>query len=481
SFNPQLATLEDFKSWGLHSAGEMLEASGGVGTVGAFLEVLEGEGGDFVPVPIISGRAPPGGPLAHEVVEFFESRLVGGLRAALPLDGVLLSLHGACASERIDDVEGHLLARVREVVGRAAPVVAALDHHANITERMMASADGLVGHRTQPHDQADTGRAAARLLVACVRREIRPATAWHKIPMVTHQEQFLTSGGPMKVWFDRAREFERRPGVVSVSTFPMQPWLDVAEAGWSTVVITDGDPALAGRLSAELADLAWSMREEFWVMTSVPVEEAVRRAETARRGVVVLSDTGDSVLGGSAGDNMTIAREMLRQGVRSTALVPVIDPEVARRAVEAGVGGEIRVAVGGKVDRVFSEPLQVTARVAAVSGGHVEMEWVGQASCEMGRTALLEVGAIRLLVSELRGVGGTHPAVYRALGVEPAEAKMVVVKTASNWHAFAGMMSEVIRVDSPGFTQSHLDRFEWVRAPRPLYGLDDVREWRAAR
>ena len=479
TFSPLLSGLEDFKSWGLYDADHMFEALRGVGTIGAFLEALEADRADVIPVPIIAGRAPPGGALGAEVLDYFEPRLVDGLAAALPLDGVLLSLHGACASENVDDVDGHLLSRAREVVGSEVPIVAALDHHANITAQMVSEADGLVGHRTQPHVHVDTGQAAAELLLAYVKREVRPTVAWHKVPMVTHQEQFLTSGGPMKVWFDRAREFETRPGVVSVSTFPMQPWLDVAEAGWSTVVITDNDLPLAGRLSAELADLAWSMREEFWVLASVPVEEAVQRAESAERGLVVLSDTGDSVVGGSPGDSTSILSEMVRQRVTSTALVPVTDPEVVAAAVAAGTGGEITVAVGGKVDNVFSEPVEVKARVAGITDGHVEMDWLGLASCEMGRTVLLEAGSIKLLVSERRGVGGTHPAVYRPFGIDPAEAKMVVVKTASNWHAYAEMMSEVIRVDSPGFTQSHLERFEWVRAPRPLYGLDELPDWKA--
>jgi microcystin degradation protein MlrC len=35
--------------------------------------------------------------------------------------------------------------------------VLGLDHHANITRRMVAHCDAIVGHRTQPHDPFDTG------------------------------------------------------------------------------------------------------------------------------------------------------------------------------------------------------------------------------------------------------------------------------------------------------------------------------------
>src|SRR5690606_30442646 len=163
----------------------------------------------------------------------------------------------------------------------------------------------------------DTGYHAAKLLFARLQGRVRPTMAWHKIPMITHQEQFLTSQGPMKRWFDRARAMEQQPGVLSVSPFPMQPWLDVPEGGWPTVVITDNDPALAQRLSAELAQMAWDMRDDFWVYASIPPAEAVRRAESAANGLVVLSDHGDSVFGGATGDSTVILREMVTQQIQS--------------------------------------------------------------------------------------------------------------------------------------------------------------------
>ncbi len=149
---------------------------------------------------------------------------------------------------------------------------------------MMQHMNGLVGHRTQPHLPFDTGKRAAQMLFATVRGDVKPTMGWRKIPLITHQEQFLTSKGPMKRWFDRAREMETMPGVLAASPFPMQPWLDVPEGGWTAVVTTDNDPALAQRLADELADMAWAMRDEFLVTESIPAADAVRRAEQAERG-----------------------------------------------------------------------------------------------------------------------------------------------------------------------------------------------------
>jgi microcystin degradation protein MlrC len=215
------------------------------------------------------------------------------------------------------------------------PIVLSLDHHANITHQMMTHATAIVGHRTQPHDIYDTGRLAGDMLVRILRDKVKPAMAWRKLRLVTHQEQFLTSKGPMKVWFDRARAMEAAdPRVLHVGNYPMQPWLDVAEGGWATLVVTDGDRALAERLAEESAELAWSMRAEF--MRKDAVGTADRIVDRAAKGVVVLSDTGDTVFGGTAGDSNLILEAILRLGIRSRALMPLIEPRTVAALVAAG-------------------------------------------------------------------------------------------------------------------------------------------------
>jgi microcystin degradation protein MlrC len=479
SFTPLYTTVDVYREYGLYEGEEILEKLRGVGPVGGFLAAVEEEAIDLVPLPIIRGWAGAHGPLTAETVRFFEEKIVTGLKQALPLDGVFLSLHGAAASEEVPSVEGHLAAAARRVVGPDVPIVAPFDHHANITQSMIDALDGLVGHRTQPHDPFDTGKLAAKQLFAIIRREISPAIGWFKIPIITHQEQFLTSGGPMKAWFDLAREIEGRPGVVSASNFPMQPWLDVAEGGWAAVVITDNDLPMAQELAADLANQAWELREQFLQMDSIPPEAAIRRAVEAEKGLVVLSDTGDSVFGGSTGDSTCLLEEMLRQQIAATALVPMVDPQVVEQAIQAGEGSEITARVGGKFATAFSQPVEVTARVAKIGGGRLHAHLINLESFDVGRAVLLEVGAIKLVVSEERGIGGNHPVFYRHFGIEPAEAKMVVLKTASNWQFYSDMTNEVIRADTPGPTQSRLEQFDWVNLPRPIYPLDDLTEWEA--
>lgn len=472
SFTPTPTTIDTFRSFGLYEGDDILHKMRTFGPIGGFLAAAEEEGVRYTPLPVIQAWGGAHGALTADTLLFLEEKLVSGLQRVLPVDGFFFSQHGAAAAENEPDVEGYLLAAARRVLGPDIPIVSPLDHHGNVTQRMIDLLDGLVAHRTQPHLPFGTGKLAAHQLFAILRGDLKPTLAWRKIPMLAHQEQFLTSGGPMKEWFDRARAYESQPGVVSVSPFPMQPWLDVPEGGWATVVITNHDQALAERLADEHARMVWEMRDQFWVYASVPVEQAVQQAIATERGLVILSDTGDSVFGGAPGDSTQILRELLRQKVTQSTLLPIVDPEVVEIAINAGVGSQISVELGGKLATAFHQPVGVTATVAAIGGGRIEAEVVGMDSFDMGRAVLLEVGAIQIVVSEHEGIGGNHPIVYRHFGIEPATAKMVVMKTASNFQYYADMSSAIIRVDTPGPTMSHLEQFEWQQVPRPIYPLD---------
>ena len=478
SFSPTPTTLETFKQYGLYEGEEILTKSRGVGPIGGFLEVAAEQEVDWIPVPLIRGWAGASGVITAETLKFFEDKLLTGLCTAGAVDAFYFDLHGAGQAENVPDSEGHLLERIRTHLGNEIPIVISLDHHANLTQQMLNCVNALVADRTQPHQPFETGQLAAKMLFAMMRGELKPTIAWRKIPMIAHQEQFLTTvAGPMREWFDLARHMETQPGVEAASTFPMQPWLDVPEGGWATAVVTNNDPDLANQLVAELAEAVWERRERLWKLDSISPIDAVRRAVEADRGLVVLSDTGDSVFGGATGDSTVLLREMLNQQVKQPALVPMVDPKVVQQAIAAGVGNELSTDIGGKQDTRFSRPVKITARVGALSGGRIRANVGGLESFDMGRTALLEVGSIRIVASEARGIGGNHPIVYRHFGIEPANAKMVVLKTASNWQYYTDMTSEVIRANTPGMTMSNLHEFDWVNLPRPIYPLDDLADW----
>ena len=476
-FNPVPTTLEDFAAFGIHEGAEVIAKGRGIGQVGGHIDTMERSAAMAETVPILRAWSCAGGRITREAFDFFRDKVRAGLAACGPLDGLDLQLHGACAAEGIDDVEGEIVALCRQILPDV-PIVLGLDHHANVTQAMVTNSTAIVGHRTQPHDLFDTGQIGAALLLRIITEGLQPVTAWRKLPLVSHQEQFLTAQGPMKRWFDRARAMEADKRVLQASCYPMQPWLDFPDGGWAAVVVTDGDRALAARLADELADLAWSMRDDFQAREAIAVDDAVRMADQAPRGVVVLSDTGDTVFGGAAGDSNVLLEAMLRLGIKGPALVPLISPTAVATLEAAGEGATATLPLGGEQSFWFA-PLTVTGTVRKLADGRIMLDDGRHGEVDMGRTAVFEVGPVTLLISTLRGVAANVPDVYRAFGIEPTDYKIAVLKTASNFQFFAPIASQVIRADTTGPGQSDVHGLPWKRLGRPIYPLDGVTDWRS--
>ena len=213
SFSPVATTVDTFKLYGLYEGQTVLEKIKGVGAIGGFVAAANELGVEWTPLPLLRATAGASGIITADTLTYFEEKLVTSLEAVQPIDAFFFSLHGAGQAANVPDSEGHLLAVSRRILGDDIPIITALDHHANLTQLMVDCADGLVAHRTQPHEPFDTGKASAQMLFALLQGAIKPTVAWQKIPLITHQEQFLTSKGPMKAWFDLAREMEQRSGM----------------------------------------------------------------------------------------------------------------------------------------------------------------------------------------------------------------------------------------------------------------------------
>lgn len=480
SFSATTTTLDTFRQFGLYEGRDVLTSGMQSGPLAGLASVCAEYQFEWTAVPLIRGWAGASGVIAEETHEYFVNKIRDGLVAAGEVDAVFLDLHGAAQAEHLDDCEGDVLAVCRSVVGDEVPIVVALDHHANVTQLMCEHATAIVAHRTQPHDPFDTGVQAGRLLVRQLRGEIEPVMAFRKVPMLTHQEQFLTApAGPMRDWFEKARQFETEAAVLSVSPCPMQPWLDITEAGWSVIVVTDSDQRRAESIADEMATFAWEHRHRFMVQESLAADVAVKEALQTEQ-FVVLSDTGDSVFGGAPGDSTILLRELLqaecqRDGSDDRAcLVPIVDPEVVAIAFEAGEGAHLKVQVGGKIDDVFSQPVELECDVVRLGGGVIEVEVIGNASFNAGRAALLQAGRVLLAVTETEGIGGNHPVCYEQFGVDVSQAKLAVLKTASNFQYFARFDPLVIRADTDGMTMSDVVRLPWKKLARPIYPLDET-------
>jgi microcystin degradation protein MlrC len=337
---------------------------------------------------------------------------------------VLLSLHGAMAADSEDDPEGDLLTRVRALVGPGVPVISTHDPHANVTRKMVAQATALFPYHTIPHtDHFQAAERAAALLLRLLREPLPTAAALVKLPMIAPADHHNTAEEPMRPLFELARRYEQQPGVLSAGLFPVQPWLDIAELGWSALVISAGDAELARRLAQELARRAWDARERFVTLEQYTVEEALEAAERVPGQPVVVSDQADNTGGGAPGDSTALLSVALRRPTPRPIYLTVTDPETVRQAVAAGPGATITAEVGGKIDRRYHRPVPLTARVATLTDGVFTMTgatWHGQ-KVNMGRTAVLEVDGIFIVTTE-RHAWTLDPELYRSVGLVPERA-----------------------------------------------------------
>jgi microcystin degradation protein MlrC len=440
--------------------------------VGGFIHSADTEG--YEPVPLVMAWATPSGPVTDDVFEEITAAIIEGVRREKP-DGLLLALHGAMVAESFPDADGEIVIRLQKAMGKSFAIAVTLDLHGNLSRRLLWAARIAVAYRTCPHvDQFECGQRAARLLVRTIRGEITPFIAVAKPHLMVNIMTHNTAAEPLRWFMQQARDLERQPGILAASLLPGFAYADVEQMGPSVVVVADHDLELAMHESEVLGDALWDARDQF-VVNLPDTETAVTQALKAELLPVVLVDTGDNVGGGSAGDGTIILRELLRQGA-TDSVVCLYAPEEVARCVAAGVANDVSLTVGGNVDRLHGEPLDVTGRVRLLHDGtyiEPEVRHGGRRVNHMGTTALVEMPRRNLLVlNTLR-----HPPFslgqLTCLGIDPRRQRILVVKAAIAYKAaYLPVAGTIIEVDTPGLTAVNPRRFNYQHIRRPMFPLD---------
>lgn len=464
--------LDWFVRYDLRRDGEILAMEGGA--VGGMLEVLREAGAQAV--PLLYASTCPGGYLTAACYDQLKDELLQRLAAALPVDGVLLPLHGSAVAEQTGDLEGDLISAVRQVVGPAVPIVVTLDLHAHVTAAMVRGADALVAWETYPHrDALSTGQRGARLLLEIVAGRCRPTMAMAKVPVVTSGVRGSTEwGDPFGQIMAATKALEGREGILSTSAFMVHPYLDQPGMGSGALVITDGDLPRAKALALDLARQYWDLRFELEPQTYTP-EQAVAEGLRLEGGPVILVETGDCCGGGAAGDSVATLKALLGVELPGPALVPVVDPQAAALCHKAGVGAQVEVELGHHLDPRWGTPVRVQGRVLRLGDGRFRYLggiWGGTEG-NMGPAAVLEVGQIEVLVA-------THPTYdwmdeqFVALGMVPKAAKFVVAKNPMNYRqAYGAFAREAFVLDTPGPTPPTVRQVQYKRLARPYFPVDE--------
>ena len=474
TFSPQPTGRDKFGPGGPLSGDKAIaEYQGANQAIAAFFEAARRERAEFT-VPMAAG-AHPSGKVASNTFE----EMAGAICAAVAkgCDAAMLDLHGAMVTDDSFDGEGELLSRIRKIAPQL-PIAVALDFHTNLTEAMVANSTVITGYRTYPHiDVADTGRRAAATLIRALKGEINPVMAWGNRPMLTHTLKHTPAREPMRSIMALANQQEDGGQVLNAAVFGGFQLADIPHTALSAVVTTDADKPAGQKLVERLLDMAWRERAGF-VYSGEKLEISIAQAKKLDGGPVVLVDHGDNTASGGTQDVMGVLEEAIRQGLTDLVAGPFCDPQSVAQMIAAGVGGQVNLMLGGKVDMpsigLKGKPLKIAGKVHTITDG--EFVVTGPMSTgsrvRMGRSAVLDTGTMLILVSEKR----SEPfdlGIFRHAGIEPTAHKFVLIKSRQHFRAgFEPIAKHIVECQGQGVTAADFALFPFKNLKRPIYPLD---------
>jgi len=460
---------------------------------------------DFEVVPLMYARTGPIGTITKDAYDRLSSEMFEMLRDQGPWDAVLIANHGAAVSEEFPDMDGEFTRAVREIVGPDIPVGITFDMHANVSKATVENTDVCVVWRTCPHlDTKIRGKKTAELIYRTVQGEIKPTQFIEMPPMLVNIVKQFTGQEPMKGLIDDCVASNEIDGVLDTSIAEGYPYADVEEMGMSWIAITDNDPELAESVAKGMAERAWPKRAELnkpvstirgalesalkiykgpkpegaenFVPTDGSALPEMEESEHSHLGPVVLMDVGDNIGGGSSADSthiLKVAMEMELDGY----LQSLYDPESVEACVQAGVGAEISLDVGGKTDDMHGEPIRVVGVVNKIDDGPYEdtrPTHGGGRYFDDGKRVRFDTTDGKTLLLTSNRSGNTARGQMYSMGIRPEDYKIIVAKGVSSPRpAYQPIASEIILVNTPGVTTADLETFEYHRRRIPLYPFEE--------
>jgi microcystin degradation protein MlrC len=388
------------------------------------------------------------------------------LKAAMPVDVVLLNLHGAMVAHGYDDCEGDLIHHVRQVVGDSATIGVELDLHCHLTELMRTAADVIVIYKEYPHtDIADRARDLYPLCIAAQKGEIEPVMAYYDCRMIS---MWRTPEEPMRSFVRKMTALEGKDGILSVSFGHGFPWGDVADVGAKMLVVADKDMSKAQRLARELGQEIWAMRMATH-KTHDTIDQAIDHVGAATtKGPIVLADVADNAGAGAPSDSTFVLRRLVERGVRDVATGLYWDPVAVQMCLEAGLGATFDLRIGGKTGPASGDPVDLRVTVRGLSQDHTQ-EGLSKGRARLGPAAYVEADGIHIVLISIRQQTFA-PDGFTGIGCTLADKKMVVVKSIQHFYAcFAPIAAEIRYVMAPGAVPPDFASIPYTKLATPFW------------
>ena len=412
-------------------------------------------------VTILHARAIAGGPVARDTYEAWKAEILAGLRAAAPLDGVYLPMHGAMFVEGLFDAEGDFIAAVREAVGPEVMISASYDLHGNVSQAIIDNLDMFSTYRTAPHiDVPDTMRRAVTMLVRALRTGLRPVLAWVPVPVLLPGERTSTQDEPARSFYTQIHEVEEPSGIWDASFQVGYVWADEPRAT-ACAIVTGTDRAAMEEAARRLAQDYWDIRENFvFGMETGSIEDCVSRAMASPTHPVVLAESGDNPTGGGVGDRAEVLAALIARDAQGVIFAGIADKAATEAAYAAGMGARLPLHIGASLDP-SSTPVDTDAEVI----------FLLETDEPRLREAVVRIGGIDLVLTARRRPFHAI-ADFTRLGLDPKSAKIVVVKSGYLSPELGPLANPGIMALSPGVVDQFVERTARLHTPRPSFPFD---------
>jgi microcystin degradation protein MlrC len=413
--------------------------------------------------------ADPAGLVNRLTYESLRDEILDQLHAALPVDAVVLGLHGAMVADGYEDTEGDFLTRVRNIVGADILVCAELDPHSHLTGKRLAAANFFIYFKEFPHtDFVDRAEDLWRIALDTLSGRVKPAMSVFDCRMI---DVYPTSREPMRSFVDKITRTEAAdPDILSISVVHGFMAGDVPEMGTKMVVLTDGKPEKGAVLARELGLELFAQRGTF-IMPQIDETEAVSRALAAVSGPVVIADTWDNPGGGTAGDATVLLAELLAQGAQDTAVGTIWDPMAVQICMAAGEGAEIQLRFGAKSAPGTGNPIDGFVKVVRLVR-NAEMRF-GESYAPFGDAAHIQLNGIDIILNSTRAQS-FDPSLFSAMGIAPTSKKILVIKSTNHFYAsFAPIAAEILYCSAGTPYPNNPARTPYRRAPRDIWPMVD--------
>jgi microcystin degradation protein MlrC len=412
--------------------------------------------------------AKPSAPIQRSVYESIRDEILEQLKAAMPLDMVVLSLHGAMMADGYLDSEGDIAARVRAIVGDKVAIGMLLDPHCHLSQAKLDNCDIVILLKESPHtDFAARSEELLDLLAARVAGRIKPRNSVFDCRMI---DLFVTTMQPMRSYVDELLNLEGHDGVLSISVAHGMELGDSPDMGAKVLVVTNDAPEYGDKLAEELGQKLFALRGRC-MPHFLSEDEALAIATSAKSGPLVLADSSDNPGAGAAGDSTFLLSGLMARGERDICIGPIWDPIAVRLAFEAGVGARLPMRIAGKMGPESGNPIDAQVEVLAVDENACQT-WAGT-RLSVGRAAAIRFDGVEAVINDTRTQAFGFD-LFTNLGVNPAAHKIIILKsTMSFLTSFKPYVGDVFFVRARGSGDHDMKRRSYKYLRRPIWPLDD--------